>query len=96
MRLHPEPFARLKSGVKKIECRLNDEKRREIVVGDMIAFQNRVTGEVIEKEVAALHSFSTFVEMFECFPEERGDGDMYQYYSPEEEEEFGTLAIEFI
>lgn len=94
MRLHPEPFKRVLSGEKKIECRLNDEKRRELVAGDVILFTNRETGETVEKEVTALYVFPTFAAMFEQFPEERGDGNMYQYYSPEDEETFGTLAIE--
>jgi ASC-1-like (ASCH) protein len=43
MRLHPEPFERVKSGEKNVECRLNDEKRQQLSVGDTIVFQNRRT-----------------------------------------------------
>lgn len=41
MRLHPEPFEELKSGTKKTEARLNDEKRKKIKVGDTIRFIKR-------------------------------------------------------
>ena len=36
MRLHNEPFVLIKDGTKTIELRLNDEKRRQIKVGDYI------------------------------------------------------------
>ncbi len=94
MYLHIEPFERIKSGEKKIECRLHDEKRRQIKVGDVIEFMSRETGDTIEKEVAALHVFSTFKEMFEKFPEEFIN-NVYQYYTQEDEKENGVIAIEF-
>ena len=93
MRLHPEPFERIKSGDKNIECRLNDEKRRQLGVGDTIVFQNREGGEELERKIAALHTFPDFESMFEKFPEEKIN-DVYQYYTPEEEKECGVVAIE--
>jgi len=44
MRLHPEPFERIKSGEKNIECRLNDKKRQQLAVGDTVVFENRGDG----------------------------------------------------
>ena len=93
MRLHPAPFERIKSGEKNIECRLNDEKRRQLSVGDAIVFKNRESGEELERKVAALHTFPDFESMFEKFPEEKIN-DVYQYYTPEEEKECGVVAIE--
>ena len=93
MRLHPEPFERIKSGEKNIECRLNDEKRRSLNVGDVVVFENRGGGETLERTVTALHMFSDFESMFEQFPEERIN-DVCQYYTPEEEKECGVVAIE--
>jgi ASC-1-like (ASCH) protein len=93
MRLHPEPFGRIKSGEKDIECRLNDEKRRQLIVGDLIVFENREDDETLERTVVALHLFTDFEAMFEKYPEERIN-DVYQYYTPEEEKECGVVAIE--
>ncbi len=93
MRLHPEPFKRIKSGEKNIECRLNDEKRRQLSVGDAVVFENRGDGETLERTVVALHTFPDFESMFEKFPGERIN-DVYQYYTPEEEKECGVIAIE--
>lgn len=47
MHLNIEPFALTKNGVKDLEYRLNDEKRREIKVGDTIIFYKRLE----EKEI---------------------------------------------
>jgi ASC-1-like (ASCH) protein len=93
MRLHPEPFERIKLGEKNIECRLNDEKRRQLSVGDTIVFKNRDDGETLQRTVVALHTFPDFESMFEKFPEE-GVNDIYQYYTREDEKEFGVVAIE--
>ena len=38
MNLHPAPFSLVESGLKTIELRLYDEKRRQIAVGDTILF----------------------------------------------------------
>lgn len=38
MRLYSEPFEKIKFGEKKMEIRLNDEKRRRVNVGDIIVF----------------------------------------------------------
>jgi len=40
MKLDSEMFSRIKSGSKKIEIRLFDEKRQQISVGDTIIFTN--------------------------------------------------------
>ena len=39
MRLLPKPFELICSGVKTVEIRLNDEKRKKIQVGDTITFR---------------------------------------------------------
>lgn len=41
MRLHSEPFDKIKFGKKKTEIRLNDAKRKKIRVGDSIIFSKR-------------------------------------------------------
>lgn len=94
MRLHPEPFGRIERGEKKVECRLWDEKRRQLKVGDTIQFQLRPEcTKTLTKQIVALHTFPTFEAMFAQFPEERVS-DVYQYYTKEEEAKWGVVAIE--
>lgn len=103
MRLHNEPFMAFLNGSKKIEMRLNDEKRQLICVGDEILFSNRKTGEEMVVLVKRLHYFPTFEELFSSFsPELLGyssgevlnSKDMEQYYSKEEQEKYGVVGIE--
>ena len=46
MQLQPEPFSMIKSGVKTIELRLYDEKRRKIRIGDEILFTNTIIRQI--------------------------------------------------
>ena len=43
MKLKNEPFVSIKNGLKTIEMRLFDEKRKQIKVGDTIEFTNIVS-----------------------------------------------------
>lgn len=106
MRLHAQPFAMIKSGEKTIELRLNDEKRQKIRVGDEITFihtQNQT--EKLHCKVIALHSFSSFAQLYENLPiskfgytvselKSASPADMDAYYSHEEQEKYGVLGIE--
>lgn len=103
MRLHNGPFMLIKNGIKTIEMRLNDEKRHLIKVGDTIEFENRVTLEIINTEVINLYKFNTFDELYDYFDkisigygidDIANPSDMEQYYSKEEQEKYGVLAIE--
>ena len=60
MRLHPEPFDKIKNGTKTIEMRLYDEKRQLLKVGDLIEFTNRANSEKILTEVTNLYVFFFF------------------------------------
>lgn len=103
MRLHHDPFMRIKNGTKTIEIRLNDEKRRLIHIGDIIKFTNRITNETMDTEVIGLYSYSNFAELYRNFspvslgyrPDEVADSkDMELYYSQEDQKKHGVLAIE--
>lgn len=103
MRLHDEPFKLIKAGTKTIELRLYDEKRQEIKVGDEIEFTSRATGEKQLTKVIALHTFSSFAELYKDFDkismgyaedEEAKPEDMELYYSKEEQEQYGVVGIE--
>ena len=103
MRLNNGPFESIKSGTKTIELRLNDEKRSVIKENDIIEFENRTTGEKIEVKVLKLHRYNSFEELYKRFDkvslgykkdEDANPSDMEEYYSKEEQEQYGVLGIE--
>lgn len=103
MRLYPSPFAKIKSGQKTIELRLDDEKRSIIRVGDKIEFTEVETGERLTATVINLHRFANFEELYSRLPPEKcgyaaGEnaqpGDMNAYYTREQREKYGALGIE--
>jgi ASC-1-like (ASCH) protein len=102
MKLHNDPFNLIKSGTKTIELRLNDLKRQKIKVGDLIEFTNRVTDEKIVVRVVDLIKFNSFSDLYKNFSkvsmgyredEEANPSDMELYYSLEDQEKYGVLAI---
>jgi ASC-1-like (ASCH) protein len=103
MNLHASPFRKTVEGRKVIEMRLNDGKRRSLKIGDEIEFSNRDNPtERAKVEITDLKQFSTFKDICETYnPSEYGSESkdsyvrMYQYYSPDDEARFGTLAIRF-
>ena len=105
MNLNPEPFEMIRSSQKTIELRLNDEKRRMIQVGDRIEFTQTETGEKLIAEVAALHRFDSFAELYQKLPllkcgytevdiDTAKPEDMDLYYIPEQQSKYGVLGIE--
>lgn len=99
MRLHPEPFRLIESGEKRVECRVNDEKRQQLQVGDTLVLTLRESDPsetlTLTRIIIGLHPFPSFEAMFERFPEERGDGQWpAKYYRPEAIATHGVVAIE--
>ncbi len=105
MKLHREPFEHIKSGIKTIELRLWDEKRRKIKVGDSIVFTNTKSGERIKATVCGLHLFADFKTLYASLPllkcgyteadiATARASDMDAYYSPEEQAKYGVVGIE--
>lgn len=105
MRLHEEPFNMIKAGIKDIEYCLNDEKRKEIKIGDTITFYKRPEEkEIIKVVVTDLKYYKNLLEMytatFDNFLK-----DMYKspeevvkdtpYYTDEEVLKYGCVAIYF-
>ena len=102
MNLWHNPFETIKSGTKTVEMRLNDEKRRGINVNDIIVFTDKDTGEIIKTKVLGLHTFKDFAELYEAFDkkelgyiinETASPNDMEVYYSKEQIDKYGVLAI---
>lgn len=104
MKLQPEYFNKIKAGTKTYEIRLNDEKRRNIKVGDNIIFKNNdnpLEGVIVK--VVDLKRFDNFLEMAQilslesigCENMNAGQVDRlyHKFYSKEDEKTYGVLAI---
>ena len=99
MKLKEDPFERIKNGTKTVEFRLYDEKRRQIKIGDKIEFTK--LPEMKEKllvDVLDLYKDSSFESLFrKLFDDKEGvirkTKAMYEFYSEEEEANYGVLGI---
>lgn len=105
MGLFPENFEKIKSGQKRREYRLYDEKRRKIMIGDTITFYNTESKESVTVLVENLHVYDNFKACYQGFGEEdfanTGKAieqvvlDTYQnWWSKDKEEKFGCVVIE--
>ena len=101
MKLRSKYFDSIKSGIKTVEIRLYDEKRRKIKENDTIEFTDIETNEKLDVIVTKLDLFKTFKELFEFydnrllgFDNEKEDyNEMYNFYSKEEEHKYGVVGI---
>lgn len=98
MKLQNEPFKQIKKGIKKIEIRLNDEKRKIFEINDYIEFTNITTLEIMFVKITNLYHFKNFEDLFNYFDNSilgcSSYEEMYKYYSKEEEKKYGVLGIE--
>ena len=106
MKLHPEPFAKIKDGSKTIELRLYDEKRQRISIGDTIRFINTESAaDAVVVRVRDLFIFDSFEELYKHLPltecgytEEdiyaASPDDMEVYYSKEKQSQYGVVGIQ--
>lgn len=103
MNLAPWAYDAIRSGKKTVEMRLYDEKRAKIKIGDKIEFENRETHEKLTCMVKNLSRYKDFFELYDSFDkialgynenEEANAEDMNCFYSKEEIEKYGVLAIE--
>lgn len=105
MRLNKEPFDMIANGIKDIEYRLNDEKRKRIQIGDTITFYKRpLQKEIIKVLVTDLKYYETLLEMYSVnFEKDFKDRysspqavvDDTPYYTNGEVEKYGCVAIYF-
>ena len=99
MKLKESPFERIKNGTKTIEFRLYDEKRRKVKIGDEIEFSKLPDlQEKLLVEVLDIYRAETFKDLFEKIYTdkdeiERKTKSMYQFYSKEQEKEYGVVGI---
>lgn len=105
MKLQNEPFISIKNGTKKIEMRLNDEKRKNIKINDVIIFTNISTNEELIVNVVGLHYFNDFKELYNFFDkkylgyssdEPASYLDMTKYYDSDNIKKYGVVGIEIV
>lgn len=102
MHRDPEWFEKIRLGMKTVEARLYDPKRREIEVGDIVICRKRGDSyECLRVEVTELIVKPSFAELLDTvhhhdfgFPgKEYGMVAVRQYYSEEDEREHGVVGI---
>lgn len=106
MNLTPAPMREIRTGNKTIELRLNDEKRKQISVGDTIKFINTEdSNDTLRVKVVDLFLFSSFAELYDNLPllncgynedniNTASPEDMEMYYSREKQNKYGVVGIE--
>ena len=102
--LQPEYFNFILNGTKRIEIRLNDEKRQNIKLGDKIKFLKEPDlNESFEAQVIGLLRYNSFEEMFKDYDisilsdksmtKEELISVLEQFYTKEKQEKYGVLGI---
>ena len=109
LKLQPSSFEKIKAGVKTIEMRLWDDKRRGMQVGDKITFYKLPEqAESLTCSIKALHVFPHFTAMCDALPLDkmgyegpslhawlkRRDPGMAAYYAKADEAKYGVVGIE--
>ena len=106
MNLTPAPMQEIRTENKTIELRLNDEKRKQISVGDTIKFINTEdSNDTLRVKVVDLFLFSSFAELYDNLPllncgynedniNTASPEDMEMYYSREKQNKYGVVGIE--
>lgn len=106
MKLQPEYFNYILNGTKRIELRLNDEKRQTIKVGDTIKFLKEPNlDESFLVKVIELIKYNSFLEMFNDYDisilsdnsmsKEELLNDLEKFYTKEKQQTYGVLGIRF-
>lgn len=103
MKLQDKYYNYILNGTKKIELRLNDEKRSLVKLNDIIIFKNEVTNETFETKVIGLLKYNNFNDLFNDFEiETLADKEMtkeellnvlQKFYTKEKQEKYGVLGI---
>lgn len=105
MKLNPKYFEFMKYGTKKVEVRLNDEKRKNIKIGEIIEFKKEPNFEEnIFTKIINLKYYSNFEKLVENYKiEELANksvdklefiNDLNKFYTVEQQKQYGVVAIE--
>lgn len=104
MKLQPKYYDYILTGTKRIEIRLNDEKRQAIQLGDKIKFLKEPSlDESFEAKVIGLLKYSTFEDLFKDFDisilsdrsmtKEELISVLEEFYPKEKQNKTGVLGI---
>ena len=104
MKLQPEYYNYILNGTKRIEIRLNDEKRSKIKIGDTIKFLKEPDlKESFKTKVVGLYRYNSFEDLFKDFnisilsdksmSKEELIDVLEQFYTKEKQEQYGVLGI---
>ena len=103
MNLQHKPFEMIKKGIKTIEMRLYDDKRKHIKIGDTIIFTNEKSKDLLQVKVTNLFVYDNFKTLYKNFTKQElgylkneiaNPSDMQTYYSEEKQKQFGVIAIQ--
>jgi len=105
MGLQEKYFNDIKYGTKKIEIRLNDEKRKLLNIGDTLYFLLEPDRKKnVKSKIVSLTRYNNFEDAVNNIPieylasindlKEEYLNDLNKYYSKDDQEKFGVLAIE--
>ena len=99
MKLQPEYFNFILNGTKRIEIRLNDEKRQSIKLGD----KEPDLTETFEAKVVGLLRYNSFEDMFKDYDisvlsdasmtKEELISVLEKFYTKEKQQQYGVLGI---
>ncbi len=104
--LDNDVFEIVRDGIKDVEVRVNDEKRRKLKVGDTLIFLKRpLDDEEIRTTITFLDYYDNFTELvehyemkrlyLESYTKEMWLQEMKRFYSDEEQAKYGVVAIGF-
>ena len=104
MKLQPEYYNFILNGTKRIEIRLNDEKRQKIKIGDTIKFLKEPDlKESFSTRVVGLLRYNSFSDLFKDFDisiladksitKEELLKVLEQFYTKKMQKEYGVLGI---
>ena len=103
MKLNEKPFNNIKNGLKRVELRLYDEKRKLIDLNDTIIFRKTTDlSQTVEVKVKGLLRYNNFEDLFKDIDynitgpaknlNEKLD-NIHKIYPVEKENKYGILAI---
>lgn len=106
LKLQPEYYNFILNGTKRIEIRLNDEKRQNIKIGDKIKFLKEPNlDESFMVRVVGLLRYNSFNDMFKDYDisvlsdksmtKEELLSVLERFYTKELQEKYGVLGIRF-
>lgn len=105
MKLLPQYFNYIKNGTKRLELRLNDEKRKDLEINDIIIFEKLSDDiEYLNTKVKKIYKYNNFKDLVNDFDIELiADKSitkdellktLNKIYTVEEQNKYGVLAIE--